>query len=219
MSSRRSYERVLFCRGRHAAREPRHNLRTPHAELVRGRSADNGARLLLDTRSRLRIQVRRAIAGARASRGDACDAARRGATRRATHAVAPHFLFNSLNAIIALVRDNESSRAVRALSLLGDVLRTTVSAGDYARGDACVRRSISFSGIWRSNRCDSRTRFRVSYDVPPELGSAGAALHIAAICGKRAQTRMMLARSVAATRSQRKRRRRQLLSVTDDGRG
>src|SRR5207302_1208807 len=44
----------------------------------------------------------------------------------------PHFLFNSLNAIMALVRDRETEQAVRALSLLGDVLRATVSAGDAA---------------------------------------------------------------------------------------
>src|SRR6185437_8059931 len=42
----------------------------------------------------------------------------------------PHFLFNSLNAVMALVRDRETERAVRALSLLSDVLRTTMTASD-----------------------------------------------------------------------------------------
>ncbi|HVZ78034.1 MAG TPA: histidine kinase, partial [Gemmatimonadaceae bacterium] len=42
----------------------------------------------------------------------------------------PHFLFNALNAVMALVRDQDTTRAVRALSLLSDVLRTTVNAGD-----------------------------------------------------------------------------------------
>jgi two-component system LytT family sensor kinase len=42
----------------------------------------------------------------------------------------PHFLFNSLNAIMALVRDVETEQAVRALSLLGEVLRATIHAGD-----------------------------------------------------------------------------------------
>ena len=42
----------------------------------------------------------------------------------------PHFLFNSLNAIMALVRDQDTARAIRALSLLSDVLRATVNAGD-----------------------------------------------------------------------------------------
>lgn len=42
----------------------------------------------------------------------------------------PHFLFNSLNAVMALVRDRDTERALGALALLGDVLRATVNAGD-----------------------------------------------------------------------------------------
>jgi two-component system LytT family sensor kinase len=42
----------------------------------------------------------------------------------------PHFLFNSLNAVMALVRDHDTDRAIRALSLLSDVLRATVNAGE-----------------------------------------------------------------------------------------
>ncbi len=42
----------------------------------------------------------------------------------------PHFLFNSLNAIMALVRDRDTDRAIHALSLLSDVLRATVNAGE-----------------------------------------------------------------------------------------
>lgn len=42
----------------------------------------------------------------------------------------PHFLFNSLNAVMALVRDHDTARALGALALLGDVLRATVNAGD-----------------------------------------------------------------------------------------
>ena len=42
----------------------------------------------------------------------------------------PHFLFNSLNAVMALVRDRDTDRALGALALLGDVLRATVNAGD-----------------------------------------------------------------------------------------
>src|SRR5207302_7662510 len=37
---------------------------------------------------------------------------------------------NSLNAIMALVRDRETTQAVRALSLLSDVPRAAVNAGD-----------------------------------------------------------------------------------------
>lgn len=42
----------------------------------------------------------------------------------------PHFLFNSLNAVMALVRDRDTERALAALALIGDVLRATVNAGD-----------------------------------------------------------------------------------------
>jgi two-component system, LytTR family, sensor kinase len=38
----------------------------------------------------------------------------------------PHFLFNSLNAIMALVRDRDTAGAIGALSLLSDLLRTSL---------------------------------------------------------------------------------------------
>ena len=41
----------------------------------------------------------------------------------------PHFLFNSLNAVMALVRDRDTERADRALVLLSDILRTTLKHG------------------------------------------------------------------------------------------
>jgi two-component system, LytTR family, sensor kinase len=40
----------------------------------------------------------------------------------------PHFLFNSLNAIMALVRDQDTPGAIGALSLLSDLLRTSLRA-------------------------------------------------------------------------------------------
>ena len=40
----------------------------------------------------------------------------------------PHFLFNSLNAIMALVRDRDTTGAIGALSLLSDLLRTSLRA-------------------------------------------------------------------------------------------
>lgn len=45
----------------------------------------------------------------------------------------PHFLFNSLNAIMALVRDRATDRADHALTLLSDVLRTTLRHGAQPR--------------------------------------------------------------------------------------
>jgi two-component system, LytTR family, sensor kinase len=42
--------------------------------------------------------------------------------------VNPHFLFNTLNTIAVLVRDNERQAAVRIVEQLSDVLRTTLSS-------------------------------------------------------------------------------------------
>jgi len=42
----------------------------------------------------------------------------------------PHFLFNSLNAITVLVRDNNTAAASRMLELLSDVLRQVLQTGE-----------------------------------------------------------------------------------------
>jgi LytS/YehU family sensor histidine kinase len=46
----------------------------------------------------------------------------------------PHFLFNALNSVAALVRLNENPRALRAVVALGDLLRTVLKT----RGEALV---------------------------------------------------------------------------------
>jgi len=83
----------------------------------------------------------------------------------------PHFLFNGLNAIMALVRDGDTDRAVRALSLLGDVLRAAVNAGDghettLAQEIEFVRRYLDIE------RLRFGDRLRVTIDVPPQLAGA-----------------------------------------------
>jgi LytS/YehU family sensor histidine kinase len=80
----------------------------------------------------------------------------------------PHFLFNSLNAIMALVRDRETEEAVRALSLLSDVLRTAVNTIDShttTLGDelAFVSRYLDIERVRFGDR------LRVTVDVPDEL--------------------------------------------------
>jgi two-component system LytT family sensor kinase len=83
----------------------------------------------------------------------------------------PHFLFNSLNAVMALVRDHDTDRAIRALALLSDVLRATVNAGDAH--DTTLGSEIDFVtrylGIEQVRFGD---RLRVVIDVPPELETA-----------------------------------------------
>jgi len=83
----------------------------------------------------------------------------------------PHFLFNSLNAVMALVRDRDTDRAIRALALLSDVLRTTISAGDAPETTLgaeidFVRRYLSIEQV----RFDDR--LSVVIDVPDALEGA-----------------------------------------------
>ncbi|MGH7654919.1 MAG: sensor histidine kinase [Gemmatimonadaceae bacterium] len=80
----------------------------------------------------------------------------------------PHFLFNCLNAIMALVRDQETAEAVRALSLLADILRTAVNAGEahqttLAEELEFVRRYLEIE------RMRFGDRLRVTIDVPDSL--------------------------------------------------
>jgi two-component system LytT family sensor kinase len=83
----------------------------------------------------------------------------------------PHFLFNSLNAVMALVRDHDTKRAVHALSLLSDVLRATVNAGNAH--ETTLASEIDFVtrylGIEQVRFGD---RLRVIVDVPDDLCDA-----------------------------------------------
>ena len=133
----------------------------------------------------------------------------------------PHFLFNSLNAITALVRDNESGGAVRALTLLGDVLRATLRAGTanavtLADEVDFIRRYLEIEQVRFADR------LRVEYDVPTTLLDALVPTFILqpfvenalrhGIMSARAGGRITIsARAVNDDRLE--------LLVTDDGRG
>jgi len=83
----------------------------------------------------------------------------------------PHFLFNSLNAIMALVRDHETDRAVRALSLLSDVLRATVNT--RAAHETTLVQELDFlSRYLEIERVRFGDRLRITLDVPTELHDA-----------------------------------------------
>lgn len=83
----------------------------------------------------------------------------------------PHFLFNSLNAIMALVRDRDTDRAIRALSLLSDVLRAAVNAGDGH--ETTLAQELEFvSRYLEIERVRFGDRLRVTIEVPHELGAA-----------------------------------------------
>lgn len=80
----------------------------------------------------------------------------------------PHFLFNSLNAIMALVRDRDTDRAIRALSLLSDVLRATVNAGDAH--ETTLAQEVDFVTRYLSiEQVRFGDRLRVAIAVPEHL--------------------------------------------------
>ena len=83
----------------------------------------------------------------------------------------PHFLFNSLNAVMALVRDRETERAVRALSLLSDVLRATVNAGE-AHETRLVSEIDFVSRYLQIEQVRFDDRLRVDFDVCDGLEDA-----------------------------------------------
>ena len=83
----------------------------------------------------------------------------------------PHFLFNSLNAISALVRDRQTEAATRALTLLGDLLRTTTGAA--SRHESTLGEEVDFIGRYLElERVRFGERLKVAIDVPPELTPA-----------------------------------------------
>ena len=89
----------------------------------------------------------------------------------------PHFLFNSLNAIMALVRDGESSRAVDALELLGDMLRITLRTGPSH--EVPLAEEITFTRRYLDmEQLRFGERLRVIFDVPPALLDAAVPLFV-----------------------------------------
>jgi two-component sensor histidine kinase len=83
----------------------------------------------------------------------------------------PHFLFNSLNAIMALVRDHDTERAVQALSLLSDVLRATVNSANAH--ETTLAQELDFLTRYLAiERVRFGDRLHVTMDVPAELHDA-----------------------------------------------
>lgn len=83
----------------------------------------------------------------------------------------PHFLFNTLNAIMALVRDVETDRAIEALSLLSDLLRTAIHAG--LEQETTLADELTFIGRYLEiERVRFGDRLAVSVDLPPAVANA-----------------------------------------------
>lgn len=80
----------------------------------------------------------------------------------------PHFLFNSLNAIMVLVRDADGTRAVRALATLSEILRATLRLG--ATSEIPLAAEVAFTRDYLAlERLRFPDRLAVSFDTPPEL--------------------------------------------------
>ncbi|MEP6764312.1 MAG: histidine kinase [Gemmatimonadaceae bacterium] len=80
----------------------------------------------------------------------------------------PHFLFNSLNAIMALVRDADSAHAIAALTTLSAILRASLQLG--ANAEIALTREVAFTRDYLDlERLRFPNRLRVTFDIPPAL--------------------------------------------------
>ena len=80
----------------------------------------------------------------------------------------PHFLFNALNATVALVRDGENARAADAIVGIAELLRATLR-GD-ARHEVTLEEELAFVEQYLAiERLRMGERLRVEVDVPSAL--------------------------------------------------
>ena len=79
----------------------------------------------------------------------------------------PHFLFNTLNGIAGLVRDNKSQTAVRMIAGLSDLLRHTLDT--EAQQEVPLRRELEFLELYLDiQQMRFPDRLRVRMEVAPE---------------------------------------------------
>jgi two-component system LytT family sensor kinase len=83
----------------------------------------------------------------------------------------PHFLFNTLNGIVGLVRDNKNAAAVSMLVGLSDLLRHTLEHA--ARQEVELREEISFIKLYLSiHEMRFSDRLRTEFDIDPSTSKA-----------------------------------------------
>jgi two-component system, LytTR family, sensor kinase len=134
--------------------------------------------------------------------------------------IQPHFLFNTLNAITALVRDQETKGALATLARLSDLLRAVLTAD--AAHEVQLAEEIAFIeqylGIMEVRYSD---RLRVSWSVPDDLRTARVPTFVLQPLVENA-IRHGIAKRTEAGRIEIAARRagdRLILTVTDDGPG
>jgi len=78
----------------------------------------------------------------------------------------PHFLFNTLNGIVGLVRDNKNQTAVSMLVGLSDLLRHTLEHS--SKQEIELRHEINFIKLYLSiQQMRFSDRLRIQYDIHP----------------------------------------------------
>ncbi len=83
----------------------------------------------------------------------------------------PHFLFNTLNGIVGLVRDNKNQAAVGMLVGLSDLLRHTLEHS--SRQEVELREEISFIKLYLSiQEMRFSDRLRLEFDIDPATAKA-----------------------------------------------
>ena len=83
----------------------------------------------------------------------------------------PHFLFNTLNNIVALVRDNRNAAAVSMLVGLSDLLRHTLDHS--ARQEVELREELNFIKLYLSiQEMRFSDRLRIELNIDPETMKA-----------------------------------------------
>lgn len=83
----------------------------------------------------------------------------------------PHFLFNTLNSIVGLVRDNKNQAAVSMLVGLSDLLRHTLEHS--SRQEVELREEISFIKLYLGiQEMRFSDRLRLEFDIDPDTAKA-----------------------------------------------
>jgi len=83
----------------------------------------------------------------------------------------PHFLFNTLNGIVGLVRDNKNTAAVNMLVGLSDLLRHTLEHS--SRHEVELREEINFIKLYLSiQEMRFSDRLRIEFDIDPQTARA-----------------------------------------------
>jgi LytS/YehU family sensor histidine kinase len=83
----------------------------------------------------------------------------------------PHFLFNTLNSIVGLVRDNKNNAAVNMLVGLSDLLRHTLEYS--SRHEVELREELNFIKLYLSiQEMRFSDRLRIELDIDPRTTKA-----------------------------------------------